>query len=243
MLVAAAECAPQLEHWGIDPRLHSLVLDALLLVALLGQYCGCAPSDPLVFAGRGPNAPDNVRVSGTIEAYDFNAERTAAVGAPPVRVEHSIRRCSRLEHLLPESMPPRAWARASTIAEAAAAVRLAWARATGYTDLLSLANDAPMFTLRPEFMESARSNGFAKDEAKITRLIEHMVDALRQERMGQVHALRRGRGARTGQVRRGADRAWRRDIDYEYHLHYWTGPNIGVEFAKVAVHNDFQIPT
>lgn len=34
----------------------------------------------------------------------------------------------------------------------------------------------------------------------------------------------------------------RRDIDDEYHLHYWQCRNGAVEIASIVVHNDFSIP-
>jgi hypothetical protein len=45
------------------------------------------------------------------------------------------------------------------------------------------------------------------------------------------------------QRRRGGGRdqaAWRRDVDHEFHLHYWGGAD-GIELAAVVVHRDFDI--
>jgi len=39
---------------------------------------------------------------------------------------------------------------------------------------------------------------------------------------------------------RGRLKAWRRDIDDQYHLHYWQDGE-AVELARVVVHNDFRI--
>jgi hypothetical protein len=41
---------------------------------------------------------------------------------------------------------------------------------------------------------------------------------------------------------RGRDKAQRRDIDYEFHLHYWECANGTIELASVVHHNDFSIP-
>jgi hypothetical protein len=51
-----------------------------------------------------------------------------------------------------------------------------------------------------------------------------------------------GKGGNEPQQKRGQDKAWRRDIDYEYHLHYWECDDGSVEFASVVTHNDFSIP-
>jgi hypothetical protein len=58
--------------------------------------------------------------------------------------------------------------------------------------------------------------------------------------LGATHALRNDRGYDSPQFTRGTDKAWRRDIDREYHLHYWETQN-GYEFSDVVHHNDFNI--
>ncbi|OEH86575.1 hypothetical protein BHU72_09955 [Desulfuribacillus stibiiarsenatis] len=62
-----------------------------------------------------------------------------------------------------------------------------------------------------------------------------------QENMVDTHALRTGKGPEDPQKKRGEDKAWRRDIDYTFHLHYWLGMN-SVEFAKIVIHDDMSIP-
>ena len=55
------------------------------------------------------------------------------------------------------------------------------------------------------------------------------------------HALRSGAGGGNRQRMRGKDSAWRRDVDYEYHLHYWECEAGNVELANLVVHNEFSI--
>jgi len=75
--------------------------------------------------------------------------------------------------------------------------------------------------------------------AKVLRAIIETVD---QQNVRAVHALRMGRGGSDPQRMRGRDKAMRRDIDHEYHLHYWQCEDGSVELAAVVVHNDFSIP-
>ena len=60
--------------------------------------------------------------------------------------------------------------------------------------------------------------------------------------MEDTHALRESSGGNALQRMRGDDKAWRRDIDREYHLHYWACEVSTVEFACVVTHDDFYIP-
>jgi hypothetical protein len=91
------------------------------------------------------------------------------------------------------------------------------------------------------FFEKAKLSGFLHEEAKIKTLLKCLADTLLEENLNATHALRDGAGAKNSQVTRGKDKAWRRDIDYEYHLHYWHGNN-SYEFASLGVHSDMNIP-
>ena len=62
---------------------------------------------------------------------------------------------------------------------------------------------------------------------------------------GLPHWLRAGFGADDPQRVRNNDqaRAWRRDIDRDHHLHYWSCEGGTVEIACVSFpHDDFGIP-
>ncbi|WHY94685.1 hypothetical protein QNK12_15015 [Neobacillus cucumis] len=91
------------------------------------------------------------------------------------------------------------------------------------------------------FFRSAQDKGFLSEGIKIKRLIRSIVDTILRENLSETHWLRAGQGANEPQVTRGNDRAWRKDIDREYHLHYWETED-GIEFASVVVHNDMSIP-
>lgn len=74
---------------------------------------------------------------------------------------------------------------------------------------------------------------------KILRAIN---ETICQENMAAVHALRVNSGGNSSQRLRGQDKAQRRDIDNEFHLHYWECDNGKLELASVVYHNDFTIP-
>lgn len=69
-------------------------------------------------------------------------------------------------------------------------------------------------------------------------------EAIDRQNLRAVHALRTGRGGNDPQRRRKYDdaKAWRRDVDDEYHMHYWETDDGTIELAWMAVHNDFSIP-
>ena len=93
------------------------------------------------------------------------------------------------------------------------------------------------------FLEAAKLHGFLHESPKARRLLATIAEIVYDQKMGQTHALRVGMGACDPQRSRTCDGAgaWRRDVDYEYHLHYWRKGRC-FELAWIGVHNDFRCP-
>ena len=92
------------------------------------------------------------------------------------------------------------------------------------------------------FFDKARASGFLHEIPKIKMLLKSLADTILGENLPATHALRTDGGGNSPQVTRGGeDKAWRRDIDYEYHMHYWQARQ-KIEFASLGVHNDMRIP-
>lgn len=92
------------------------------------------------------------------------------------------------------------------------------------------------------FFESARDLEFCNDDRKIKRLLRACAETILERNLRHIHELRIGPGPAAAQRKRhNEEGAWRRDIDREYHLHYWQTRQ-GPEFASVVVHDDMRIP-
>tara|TARA_B100002003_G_scaffold92853_1_gene86524 strand:- start:8642 stop:9625 length:984 start_codon:yes stop_codon:yes gene_type:complete len=74
------------------------------------------------------------------------------------------------------------------------------------------------------------------------KILRSIVETIQGQNLQDVHALRQGPGGNDPQRMRGSDKAQRRDIDREFHLHYWECADGKVELASVGYHNDFSIP-
>lgn len=74
------------------------------------------------------------------------------------------------------------------------------------------------------------------------KILRSVVETIKGQNLPAVHALRTGLGGSDPQRKRGSDKAQRRDIDRELHLHYWECVDGTVELASVVYHNDFSIP-
>ena len=71
-----------------------------------------------------------------------------------------------------------------------------------------------------------------------------IAEAADRVNLAATHALRVDQSGGSPHRRRSADRAaaWRRDVDDEYHLHYWECVDGMLELASIVPHNDFSIP-
>jgi hypothetical protein len=150
--------------------------------------------------------------------------------------------CATLAGLYLAADPQRMWVEASTVAVRRHAVIISVAQRG--INVIGLPEGDPLYrwSFGRSFMETADRCGFNREENKARRLLRTIGDILLGQALQATHALRTGHGGNNPQLMRGADAAWRCDIDHEYHLHYWMTRH-GPEFAAVVVHNDYSIPS
>ena len=96
------------------------------------------------------------------------------------------------------------------------------------------------FSFIQSFHDSVQQLGFKNETVKIEMLLRTLTEDILQTNMQATHELRVGKGANSKQVTNEEYSAWRRDIDYEYHLHYWKKNQL-ITFANVVKHNNFKI--
>ncbi len=96
------------------------------------------------------------------------------------------------------------------------------------------------FRIGRAFRKTVRELGFYQ-QVKAEKLLRSCVDTTLHRNLAKVHDIRESQSGSSKQLRRGKDKAYRRDIDDEFHLHYWECDDGVPEFANVVVHNDFAI--
>jgi len=101
-----------------------------------------------------------------------------------------------------------------------------------------------VWSFNRKFLETVKKLGFDKENKKIEILLRSCAETILEENLKDTHHLRTGKSGNSSQRERKKDKAkaWRRDIDYEYHLHYWKTLDNKIEFASVVTHNDMKIP-
>jgi hypothetical protein len=99
----------------------------------------------------------------------------------------------------------------------------------------------PTVGFNSHFLPCLQNCGVMQNVALARSALRAMVETVENIQMAKTHPLRTGRGANDPQVSRGGQLAWRRDIDRQYHLHYWHGAQNILELACMVVHEDFHI--
>lgn len=93
-----------------------------------------------------------------------------------------------------------------------------------------------------EFRETCQQCCGGQPDSLPLKILRSIVKTVRRDNSRATHALRTGPGGNDPQLMRGEDKAWRRDIDDEFHLHYWECSERTIELASVVHHNNFSIP-
>ena len=96
--------------------------------------------------------------------------------------------------------------------------------------------------LGSSFRESCQRICANQGDSVPPKILRSIVETIEGLNVSAVHALRTGSGGNDPQRKRGSDIAKRRDIDNEFHLHYWECGDGTIELASVVYHNDFSIP-
>jgi hypothetical protein len=145
------------------------------------------------------------------------------------------------ESLLRRIQPLSVWTTAIEQQNAdwlAEAIRLALVQRVGLA-----AADAREWRVNPAFPGSVfRYEAFAQPQIA-TATLRACVDTILGEQLSATHRLRCGPGPEEDYLKRKRDgaQAHRRDITYEYHLHYWEIRGVP-ELANVVPHRDATIP-
>lgn len=96
----------------------------------------------------------------------------------------------------------------------------------------------------PEFISGLKRLEFLSKHEEIAKLLRALAETILNENLRTTHSLRIGKGGNDPQRIRKRDgaKALRKDIDREFHLHYWRISG-EIQFAWVAYpHDDFYIP-
>lgn len=213
-----------------------------VLLSLAGQYCDESVTRHHAIAIRAKNVSEAIRVRGLLQDIEHDRDDLGSLPMAPDSFEGSTLVCSSLHHFLVRVDAAEVLRCATKAGQAHAAITVAWYQRQAATGMPPNWAELPAFRVGAEFVTSLEAHRVAGNPGLAERILRAAIETICHEELGDTHWLRIGRGSNDRQRKRGGDAAWRRDIDYEYHLHYWECEDGTVEFASVVVHNDFSIP-
>lgn len=184
--------------------------------------------------------PDNVILVG-IDSRIILIEGEWKGATPPFSIHEEFYSCNDPYALYHHLDPSGMWISSESLDTKKDAVHIATYQHHG-VDCWSEKDTTCSWSFGIGFLRSCERTGFDHEAGKAKNLLRAIANCLCSKDMRDTHWLRIDSGGNSPQRLRDADGAcaWRRDIDDEYHLHYWV-LNGHVEFASVVLHNDFSI--
>jgi hypothetical protein len=222
-------------------RLQSDLARCIVLIAILRQHCREPILDHSLILRRAPGRL--IRVRALITLLDHQRTDLGAMPAPPEYFEGDVLVCDDFRGLVECLDEAAILLKATDDVGIETAMRTAIYKSRLANGTAPDWDDVPDHRIGHAFLSLLQEIHPTPQLA--SRLLRAVVETLEQTNMAATHALRTGPGGDDPQRVRESDqaKAWRRDIDRDHHLHYWSCEDGTVEVASVSFpHDDFTIP-
>jgi hypothetical protein len=222
------------DRQGILVEHHLYLLAFMCVDQELSKKPECEP----IMLTRGLDAQSTVlHTTGTVVTFEW-LDGESKIDEPFHYNKH-VNACRNASSLLAVLDPLDLWTHEKQFQ---IALKITVERLAGRTPGPNCLTESSLFALGAQFERSLQESGIAQTAARMRALLRACAETVLGSNLGATHALRGGQGPNDPPVIRSRDRArgMRRDIDYEFHLHYWITDD-GPEFSRVVTHNDFMI--
>lgn len=232
---------PDLLSFSVTENLASDLARCIVLIAILRSHCQNPVLDHILVMRYAPDA-QTVEVRGLVHELEHYRDDIGPIPIPPDHFEGTVLVCNSFRGLVLSVDERLVWEGAKDKTGIELAVTIALYKSRIMRGLDPEWDDLGSFVLGHRFFETAKACCRVNPPSFTVRVLRAIMETIEGLRMEGIHALREGPGGNDSQRKRGEDKAWRRDIDHEYHLHYWKCESGTIEFASVVSHNDFSIP-
>lgn len=171
-----------------------------------------------------------IHIHGTIELADLDTEGPQF----QVNVDQFVTACSDVNAILSTLNAVNVWREIETTDGKLFAIRIAAEQIRGNSAVSRV-------EIGGSFIDSVTAFNFDQDAGKASRLLSACAEVAVGMKLNQIHAIRTSKTGNARQLRRGAAKAWRKDIDHDFHLHYWELADGSIRLASVAAHSDSSI--
>jgi hypothetical protein len=220
--------------------LQSDLARCVLLIAILRKHCRQPLAGHSLILRSAPGSL--VKVRAQIHDIEHDRDDLPALPSPPECFEGDVLVCDDFKGLVKVLDESGILMEASDTPGVELAIKVAL-----FKEALAKSEepdwlDTKSPAIGKHFLETCR--GCCRDQGGglTPRILRAIIETIQNQNMAAVHALRTGKGGDDPQRMRGGDKAQRRDIDYEFHLHYWECASGAIELGSVVHHNDFSIP-
>ncbi len=215
----------------------------LVLIAILRKHCGEDILENALILRKSPSRRVHVRAL----VHEIEHERDGLDGMlpkPPEYFEGEVLACDNFRGLLACVDESSVLHSATDDGGVEIAIRIGLYKSRLARFMEPDWDDMKRMHIGPQFvlaMHQCCIDAPASFPANALRAISEAID---KQNMRRAHALRTGSGGNDPQIIRRRDNAkgWRRDVDWEYHLHYWESEDGTIELASIGVHGDLTIP-
>jgi hypothetical protein len=241
VLTSEVSTLPDLLSIHTGEALSSELARCVVIIAILRSHCTHPVLDHnlIVKPWRGTNV---VQVRAQIHDIDTTRDDLMPVPVPPEFFEGDVLTCQNFRELVLNLNESAIWNTAEDEVGLALATKIAVYKSRLERNMEPEWDDISGFAFGREFMRYKQDCDRAGSLGLPDRILRALSETIDGVNLRAVHEKRTGPGGGNPQELRGADKAWRRDIDREYHLHYWECADGSTEFASVGPHNMFDIP-
>lgn len=242
VLVEALETSPLLPE--LVPNSETL-LDmkrCMLLMALMRSCCSQPLSGYSTLLRGGVTIGNEIEICGTIHEVEHSRDDLIPYPIAPNIFRGKLHIIGGFRELVIGIDPTELWLRAANDGEKHLAVCISTFQTLLEQGGTPELGDCAAFRFGPEFLQRVDELCTGPGRMLIPKLLFSMVETILSQNLRAIHSLRIKKGGDSAQRTRNGDKAWRRDIDDEYHLHYWECTNHTIEFGWVGPEKDFRLP-
>lgn len=231
---------PDILQFSTWKGLESDLARCVILIAILRNHCREPVQDHSLILRH--SSARCVTVQAMIHDIEHNRDDIVDVPKAPSFFRGDVLVCADFRGLINCLDAPAVLVASSDDVGVETAIRIALYKSRLERGLEPDWSDIGRLRLGKEFAERFRRVCADADTSLPDRALRAIVETIEKVNLAATHALRTSPGGGAAQKTRGEDKAWRRDIDKQYHIHYWECADDTVELASLGVHNDFSIP-
>jgi hypothetical protein len=240
VLADSLDTSPDIIKLTTHNGLQSDLARCVLLIAILRKHCRQPLAGHSLILRSAPSAL--VKVRAQIHEIVHERDDLPALPSPPDYFEGDVLVCDDFKELVKCLDESAILKEACDIPGVELAIKVALFKGALAKGQEPDWSDTKAPAIGNHFLETCQKCCRDQGGGLAPSILRAIIETMRKQNMAAVHALRTGKRGADPQWMRGSDKAQRRDIDYEFHLHYWEIANDVIELASVVHHNDFSIP-